>query len=97
MSLITLESMNHVPVQSSNIVSVAYDPLSLILEVQFKGTEEKPGSRYQYFGVLPVHHQQLMEAESIGKHFHSHIKGKYEWKKIEEPKPDAESAFAPLD
>lgn len=66
-------------IESSNIKSVGYDKASLTLEIEFGS-----GGVYQYYGVLPEHHSDLMAAESIGKHFHAHIKGRYEWKKIEE-------------
>jgi hypothetical protein len=77
--------MTHQAVESSNIQSIGYDEATLTLEVLFLN-----GGRYQYKGVLPEHHDALMQAESIGKHLHAQIKGKYECVKVE-PKPESET------
>ena len=47
--------MRRTPVNSSNLVSVGYDPRSLTLEVEFHG-----GSVYHYFDVAEFEHQELM-------------------------------------
>lgn len=72
-SLITLTNMRHVPVESSNVASIGYDAERLVLEVAFKS-----GGTYQYLGVLPEHYKALLNAESIGKHIHQHIRGRYD-------------------
>ena len=66
-----------VKVSSSNILAVAYDPKRLVMELRFKTGEGKPPSHYRYYGVLAEHHAALLKAESVGKHFHAHIKGRY--------------------
>lgn len=64
-----IDHYNHVEVESSNISHVGYHPETQGLSIRFKA-----GTQYIYFGVSPEKHKALMEAESIGKHFHKHIK-----------------------
>lgn len=64
--------LQHTPVTSSNIASIAHDPATSTLEVQFKN-----GGRYQYAGVDARTHAALMAADSIGAHFHQHIKSAF--------------------
>jgi len=68
-----------VPVKSSNIDTIAYDPASQTLEVLFKN-----GGLYQYVGVNPAVHRTLMAegTESKGQFLAQHIKGRYEYKQI---------------
>jgi len=54
--------MNRTPVKSSNVASVGYDEAAKTLEVQFLS-----GAVYQYPGVEPQTHTDLMGADSIGK------------------------------
>jgi KTSC domain len=62
--------MKRVPVDSTNLKSVGYDPDKKTLEVEFD-----KGRVYQYYGVPSALHQQLMQAtESHGKFFIKHIK-----------------------
>lgn len=58
------------PVQSSNIKSIGYDEPKRILEIEFT----KGGHVYQYSPVTASAYRELINAPSIGKHFHSHIK-----------------------
>lgn len=69
--------MNRKPVKSSNVNSIGYD--NGIMEVEFSN-----GTLYRYTGVAPDDHRALMEADSIGKAFHSAIRGKYQGSKIVE-------------
>lgn len=62
--------LTHTPVKSSSIASVAHDPATNTLEVQFAN-----GGRYQYEGVTADDHAALLGAASIGKHFQQHIRG----------------------
>lgn len=57
------------PVESSNIKSVGYDETKRILEIEFT-----KGSVYQYSPVSSKGHSDLVNAESIGKHFAKHIR-----------------------
>ena len=61
--------MNRIPVQSSNLVSVGYEPSNLTLEIEFH-----KGSIYQYFGVPQNIHEGLMSAGSKGSYFDKNIK-----------------------
>jgi hypothetical protein len=65
------------PVQSSNIEAVGYDPDTQTLAVQFNG-----GGVYHYAGVSAEAHKALVEAPSVGGHFHQHIRGVHQHKKI---------------
>lgn len=62
--------MNHIPVSSSNLSSVAYD--SGTLEIQFKN-----GRYYRYFNVPESVYLGLLTAPSKGRYFHRHIKTAY--------------------
>jgi hypothetical protein len=57
------------PVSSSQIRSIGHDPATSTLEVEFHA-----GGVYQYDNVTAAHHKALMDAPSIGSHFHRHIK-----------------------
>jgi hypothetical protein len=57
------------PVTSSNIAAVGYDHATRTLGVQFKS-----GGTYHYHDVSPEEHRALVSADSIGSHFHQHIR-----------------------
>ena len=80
--------MERQSVSSSQILSVGYDPESQTLEIEFKRKGEAPGGVYQYFDVEPEQHKTFMEAESLGKHFGTHIRGKFKFIKVEEKQTD---------
>lgn len=61
--------MERIPVQSSNLASVGYDPQNSILEIEFNN-----GSIYQYTGVPQEVYEGLMNADSKGSYFHYNIK-----------------------
>ncbi len=61
--------MERIPVQSSNIASVGYDPVEMILEIEFLF-----GGIYQYFKVTPNVYDGLMSAGAKGFYFDQHIK-----------------------
>ena len=69
--------MQRLPVESSDIVSVGYEPAAKILEVEFHG-----GRVYQYRDVEPDIYAQFMRAESYGTFFFAHINGRYRYEKI---------------
>ena len=62
--------MEHIPVKSSSIQSIAHDPATNTLEVRFAS-----GDTYAYAGVDVATFEQLRDAESVGKHFQRHIRG----------------------
>lgn len=70
--------MNLVPVTSSNVQAIGYDPASRMLLVQFKG-----GATYSHQDVSPQDHAALLGAKSIGSHYHQHFKDRLGVKKVE--------------
>lgn len=68
--------MEREPVNSSNLVSVGYDPSSETLEVEFKG------GVYEYYNVPQFMYDRLMEAGSIGTFFNAEIKNNYACAKL---------------
>jgi len=77
------------PVESSNIAAIGFEPTGDdkgTLTVQFRN-----GTSYAYGDVPTAKHTELMEAESVGRHFNANIRGEYEVKKIE-PEPQEEAA-----
>jgi len=64
-------------VQSSNILSIGYDPDTKILEIEFI-----KGSIYHYYGVPLNRFNELMSAQSHGKYLNQHIKGIFQYKHI---------------
>ena len=70
--------MDRNKVSSSNVASLGYD--NGIMEVEFSN-----GNLYRYAGVSQADFDSLMNADSIGKAFHSTIRGKYQGTKVERP------------
>ncbi len=69
--------MNRIPVSSSNVAAVGYDPNTQTLEVEFNN-----GSIYQYFDVPQTIYEALVSAESVGKFLNAQIKGYYRYAKV---------------
>jgi hypothetical protein len=67
--------MERVPVVSSVMASVGYDDNTL--EIEFTR-----GDVYQYFDVPESIHQALMQAESHGTFFNSHVRGAYRFGRV---------------
>ena len=65
-------------VSSSVLVSVGYDQGKGVLEVEFAG-----GRVYRYFVVPAAVYRQLMEAESLGRHFNEFVRDKYPVREVE--------------
>ena len=59
------------PVKSSNIKAIDYDPTTKTLTIEFNS-----GGLYEYHDVTEAEHNTLLKADSIGSHFHQHIKSK---------------------
>ena len=70
--------MKRQSVESSNIRSVGYDEFLLVLEIEFKS-----GAVYRYYGVPAEVHDELINAESVGKYFNANVKSKYSFLKVE--------------
>ncbi len=65
------------PHTSSTIAGSHYDPATRTMTIKFKG-----GGIYKYGGVVQQTYDGLVNAESIGKYFHKHIRsGDYKWHK----------------
>lgn len=62
---------------SSSIASVGHDPETDTLEVEFRD-----GSVHQYDGASAKDHHALVNASSVGKHFHAHVRGKFTSRKV---------------
>ena len=68
--------MDRKSVTSSNISSIGYSPETQTLEIEFKG-----GGVYTYHDVDQAKADALMNAESVGKHFHAHIRNAHSFSK----------------
>ena len=66
------------PVDSSNLVSVGYDPQTMILEVEFK-----KGSVYEYANVPMEIYTSLMTAVSKGSYHYRNIRMSFPYKQIQ--------------
>lgn len=60
--------MNRTPVKSSNVDSVGYEEPTKTLEIKYNS-----GRIYQYFGIEPQMHLDLLAAESIGRYVQQNI------------------------
>ena len=69
----TFFRMRRVPVDSSSIGSVGYEPGTRMLEVEFRH-----GAVYVYSGVPPEVFAGFMAAESKGRYLNGHIRDIYE-------------------
>lgn len=61
--------MFRLPVRSSNLASVGYDPQTRILEIEFRN-----GAIYQYRGVPSAVFLTLMYSPSPGRYFNAAIR-----------------------
>lgn len=64
--------MNRVPVESSSIRSVGYDPATGVLHVEFTS-----GSLYAYASVPPEVCRAFLAASSKGTYFNANVRDKY--------------------
>jgi hypothetical protein len=71
----TGEGMNHIPVESSNVISIGYDGKSL--QVLFRH-----GGMYEFKNVPKEEYEELMGSPSKGEFIHKRIKGKFESVKL---------------
>ena len=70
--------MKRNPCVSTNIISIGHDPETNVLEIEFKG-----GGVYSYEGVSAEKASALLAADSIGSHFHKHIRGAHSHSKAD--------------
>lgn len=74
--------MERIPVTSSQLASIGYDPSTQTLEVEFSAGKRSPASVYQYDNVPPETWDALRSAESHGSYFIRNIKGRFNYRKI---------------
>ena len=65
------------PVTSTSIASIGYDPQRRMLDVEFQS-----GATYRYLKVPPDAASRFMEAESKGRFFSRHIRGKFAFHRL---------------
>ena len=66
------------PVSSSNLAAVGYNPAAALLTIAFHGDRV-----YQYFRVPAGVYSELMRAESHGKYFHAAIRDCYPYRRVQ--------------
>jgi hypothetical protein len=64
-------------VSSKSIASVGYDAEARTLEVEFH-----TGRLYQYIGVPPRVHEELVHADSVGAYFNANIRPIYPYRSV---------------
>ena len=69
--------MERIPVESSMIQAVGYDPESAELEVEFH-----TGQTYRYAGVPRAVYEGLLAAESKGRYMHAHVIDAYPYRQV---------------
>ena len=78
------------PVDSSDLVSIGYDPKSRMLEIEFK--EDRI---YQYLDVEPDVYERFMRTDSYGEYFYAHINKHYRYNRVKDT-PQKSDAFGKL-
>lgn len=64
--------------KSSNVESVGYDEATKTLGVKFKS-----GGLYHHADVPKSVYDGLVGADSVGSHYHAHVKGKFKHSKVD--------------
>lgn len=62
--------MQRVPLNSSSISAIGYDPESCVLEIEFR----RSGQIYRYFGVPAADYAAFLRAESKGTYLNQKFK-----------------------
>ena len=75
-----VEKVERVPVESSSLVSIAFDREARALEIEFRS-----GASYRYLAVPPAVFEELKKASSKGRYFAQFIRGKYEFQRLKSP------------
>jgi hypothetical protein len=80
----TIATAALIPVTSSQIAAVGYDPIACQLVIRFRGSGRRPEAVYSYAGVPAEVAAALVAAESPGSYFHRHIRqGGYPYRRYE--------------
>ena len=74
--------MKTIPVQSSNIAGIGYDPDRRELRVEFKADKGGTVRVHDHVDVPPEVHSQLMAADSPGKFYRANIKDKFQSRRM---------------
>lgn len=69
-----MDTVKMVPVSSSNMAALGYDPDSQVLTVQFHGKDEKSGRVYQYQNVPAWLYGDMLGSDSVGMFFNQTIR-----------------------
>jgi KTSC domain len=69
--------VQRVPVESTSVASVGYDPERRVLEIEFRS-----GSVYQYSQVPQRVHERLMSASSKGRYLVYAIRTRFRYRRI---------------
>lgn len=69
--------MDWIPVKSSNLKEIAYDPDERILGVRFLN-----GTEYEYKNIPPQIFEGLKNADSKGTYLARYVKGIYLYKRV---------------
>ena len=72
--------MRRVPLQSSLLAWVDYDPGRRLLAVQFRS-----GDQYRFFDVPPHCFEALLQAPSQGQYFHSSVRNRFPYQNLSRP------------
>ena len=72
--------MHRLPVESTLLASIAYDPDRTLLELEFCD-----GARYHFFEVPAPCFRQLVEAPSKGAYFNHHIRPHFPCQRLTGP------------
>ena len=63
-------AMERVPVDSTSIAALGYDPEGSVLEIEFR----QSGQIYRYFGVPAAEYAAFLSAESKGSYLNQEFK-----------------------
>ncbi|HTH71915.1 MAG TPA: non-canonical purine NTP pyrophosphatase [Candidatus Pristimantibacillus sp.] len=69
--------MHRLPVDSSDLVSIGYDPRERVLEIEFKENRI-----YQYLEVEPDIYERFTRTDSYGEYFYAHINKHYRYRRV---------------
>jgi lysyl-tRNA synthetase class 2 len=64
--------MDRIPVKSTSVAAVGYDPESAVLEIEFRG-----GGVYRYVHVPAAAYRLLLRASSVGEYVNRVIKPRF--------------------
>jgi hypothetical protein len=67
-----------VPVQSSLLASARYQAEKSTLDLEFR----EPGINYRYFNVPADVYTRLINAESKGSYFNTHIRNRFPYQRL---------------